>query len=123
MGGNAMEEPGDLRLVGIADDEGYTWEGGDFFRGALGITASYEDACGGIGRVNFANGVTRLSVSGSRDRAGVENNDVGRGRVRDKSAALFAKLPLDSRAVGLGGAAAELLNKKGVHGESRQSLI
>jgi hypothetical protein len=118
-----MEERGDLGFVRIADYEADPWEGGDFFGSTLGITAGYENARGGIGRVDFAYGVAGLGVSGGGDRAGVENYDVGGSRIRGKTAALLAELAFDSRPVGLSGAAAELLDKKGAHGKSRQNLI
>ena len=72
-----MEESGDLGLVGVANDEGYAWENRDFFGGALGITAGYEDASGWIGRVDFSDGVAGLGVSGGGDCTSVENHDVG----------------------------------------------
>ena len=72
-----MEESGDLGLVGIAYDKGDARERGDFFGGALGITAGYEDASGWIGRVDFSDGVAGLGVSGGGDCASVENHHVG----------------------------------------------
>jgi len=110
-----MEEPGDLGFVGIADNEGYAWENRDFFGGALSVTAGYEDARCRIGGVNFANGVSGLRVGRGGDGAGVENHDVGRRRIGRERAALFAQLAFDGRAIRLGGAAAELLDKKGAH--------
>ena len=74
-----MEKPGDLGLVGIADDEGNAGEGSDFFGRTLRITTGNEDARGRVGGVDFANRVTCLSVGGGSDRAGVENYYVGRG--------------------------------------------
>jgi len=76
---NGVEDSGDLGLVGVSDDEGNAGESGDFFRGALGITAGYEDARGRIGRVDFADGIAGLGVSGGGNGAGVENHDVGSG--------------------------------------------
>src|SRR5258705_12380391 len=110
-----MEEPGDLGFVGIADDKADARESRDFFRCALGVTTGYEDARCRIGSVNFANGIAGLSVSGGGDGAGVENHDVGQRRIGRERAALFAQLAFDGRAIRLGGAAAELLDKKGAH--------
>jgi hypothetical protein len=109
--------------VGVANDEGNTREGRKFFGGALSITAGYEDPCGGIGSKNFTDSVAGLSVSGCRDGASVENNDVCGGTIKRKDTALFAELPLDGRAVGLGGAAAELFNKEGAHGKKAPRSI
>src|ERR1700751_2825900 len=111
-----MEELGNLGLMGVADDEGNAGESCNFFWGALGITAGYQDACGGIGEVEFADGVAGLGVSRGGDGAGVKNDDVGCGRIGRKNAALFEQLPLDGRAVGLSGAASELLDKECAHG-------
>jgi hypothetical protein len=74
---DGMEEPGDLGLVRVADNEGDAGESGDLFGRALCIAAGYEDARGWIGGVNFADGVTGLGIRGSGYRAGVENYDVG----------------------------------------------
>jgi hypothetical protein len=110
--------------MGVADDEGDAREGRDFFWGALGITAGYEDACGGIGSVDFAYGIASLGVSGSGDGACVKNDDVGCGRIGRKNAALFAELPLNGRAIGLSGAASELLDKECAHGsEAPESYL
>src|SRR6266403_2097294 len=87
----------------------------DFMVRALGVKTGYEDARCRIGSVDFANGVAGLRVSGGGDGAGVENHDVGQRRIGRERAALFAQLAFDGRAIRLGGAAAELLDKKGAH--------
>ena len=115
---DGVEELRDLRFVRVADDERNAGESGNFFGGALGITTRYEDSRGWIGGVDFADGVTGLGVSGGGDGAGVKNDDVGCGRIGRNNATLFAQLPLDGRAVGLGGTAAELLDKKSAHGRT-----
>jgi len=104
-----------LWFVGVAYDERDAGEGGDFFGSSLGIAACYEDARGRISGVDFANGVAGLGVGRGCDSTGVENDDVGRRRIGRERAALFAELPLDGRAVCLGGTTAELLDKKGAH--------
>ena len=70
-----------MGLVGVADDEGNSGEGGDFFGRTLGITTGHEDARGRIGSVDFADGVAGLGVSGCGDGAGVKHDDVGCGRI------------------------------------------
>jgi len=70
-----------LGFVGVADDEGNAGESGNFFGGSLGIAARYQDARGGIGGVDFADGVAGLGVSGCGDGAGVKHDDVGCGRI------------------------------------------
>ena len=111
-----------MRFVGVADDIGNAGESGNFFGRALSIAARDKNASGGIGSVDFADGVASLSVSGGGDGAGVQNDDVGCGRIGSENAALFAELPLNGRAVGLSGAASELLDKKGAHGNKSPKL-
>ena len=113
-----MEEFWDLGLVGVAYDEGDAGEGGDLFGGSLGVAAGYEDARGRIGRMDFADGVAGLGIRGGRDRTGVENYDVGHRSIGSEGATLFAELPLDGRAVSLGGTAAELFDVKSAHQKS-----
>src|SRR5208282_1969601 len=93
--GDGLEKIGDLRLVGIADDEGDSRESGKLFGGALGVAAGDDDARGGISGVEFADGVARLGVGGSGDGTGVQYDDVGRVGARNELATLFAQLALD----------------------------
>src|SRR6266699_2169367 len=71
FGGDArreqIEELGDLRLVGIADDPRDSRKYGQFFRSALGIAAGGDNANGGIGGVKLSNGVAGLGVGGGRN--------------------------------------------------------
>ena len=110
-----MQKLGDLGLMGVADDEGDAGEGGNFFRGALGITAGYQNARGWIDGVDFADGVAGLGIGGSGNCAGVKNHNVGRGRIGRESTALFTELALDGCAVCLRGTAAKLLYIEGAH--------
>jgi hypothetical protein len=112
-----VDELGDLRLLGIANDPGHTGKSCEVFRGALGVTAGDDDTSGGILRVDFADGVAGLSVGGSGDRTGVYDYEIRRGCFGDGAATAFEQLALEGRAVGLGGAAAELLDVEGLHRE------
>ena len=114
-GQNGMEEGGYLRFVRVADNERNTGEGGEFFGSTLSVTAGDDDARGGTGGVEFADGVASLGIRRGSDGAGVENDDIGLGGAGGKREAAFEKLALDSGAVGLGGAAAKLFDKEGVH--------
>ena len=114
--GDRMEQGGDLGFVGVADDIGDAGERGKFFGGALGVTASDNDARRGIGGVKLADGVASLRISGGGDGAGVEHDDIGRGRVGGEGEAAIAELALDGRAVGLRGTAAELFDEESAHG-------
>ena len=112
---DGVEEFGDLGFVGIADNIGDPGEGSEFFGGTLGVATGYDDASGGIGGVELADGVAGLRVGGRGYGAGVEDDDVGDGRVRGKGIALLAELALDGGTIGLRGPAAELLDKESAH--------
>jgi hypothetical protein len=101
--------------VGVAYDEGNAREDGDFLGRALSVTAGYEDACGRISRMNLADSVASLGVSGGGNSAGVKDYNVGLGSVGSRNRALVAELPFDGRAVGLGCPATELFDKEGAH--------
>jgi len=110
--------------MGITDYEGNPRESSNFFGSALSVTAGNHDARGGIGCVDFADGVAGLSVSGGGDGAGVQNDDVSFGGIGGKDAALLEQLLLDGGAVRLGGAASELLDKECTHGiEAPESYL
>jgi len=104
-----------LRFVGIADDPGDTGENGKVFRGALGVASGNDHAGAWISGVDFADGVAGLSVGGGGDGASIENNDVRRRAIERDAAALVPQLALDSGAVGLCGATAELFDVESGH--------
>jgi hypothetical protein len=112
-----VDELGDLRLVGIANDPRNTGKSNEVFRGTLGVTAGDDDTSGGILRVDFADGVAGLGIGGSRNRTGVYDYEIRRGCFRDGAATTLEQLVLKGGAVCLGGAAAELLNVEGFHRE------
>ena len=99
----------------VANDVRDTGEGGKVLWGALGVAAGDDDARGGIARVDFADGVAGLGIGGRGDGAGVDDDVVGRVGRLDGRAAAIEELAFDGGAVGLGGAAAELLEVEGRH--------
>ena len=101
--------------MGVADDEGDAGEGGEFFWGALGVAAGDDNLAGGVGGVEFADGVASLGVGGGCDGTGVYHDHVGIGCGRGRGTATVEELALDGGAVGLGGPAAKLLDVKGGH--------
>ena len=102
-------------FVRVADDKRNTGESSEFFGGALGITAGDEDFGRGILRVYFPDGVSGLSVGCSGDGASVDDDKFRAVWRRNRGATAVEQLALDSGAVGLGGAAAELFEVKGGH--------
>ena len=104
--------------MGVAYDEGDAGKLGNFFWSALGVAAGDDDLSVGIGGVEFADRVTGLSIGGCSDGAGVYHDDVGGdGGGRDGTTAI-EELTLDGGSVGLGGAAAELLDVEGRHAKN-----
>lgn len=99
----------------IADDPGDTRKLRQFLRRALGVTTGDEDTRGGVGGMQPLNGVASLGIGGGRDGAGVHDHDIGGGGFRRGCAAALQQLALESGAVSLGGAAAELFNVEGRH--------
>ena len=112
------DQIGDLGFVGVADHVGDAGESGEFFGGALGVTAGDDDFGGGFGGVEFADGVAGLGVGGGGDGTGVEDDDVGSVGRGGQTAATVEELALDGGAVSLGGAAAELLDVEGGHAKN-----
>jgi hypothetical protein len=105
-----------LGFVGIADDEGDTGKGGEFFGGALGVAAGDDDFCGRVGGMEFTDGVAGLGVGGGGDGAGVEDDDVGLRFGGGRSTATVEEVARWRRR-GLGGAAA-VLNAEGGHAKN-----
>jgi hypothetical protein len=66
--------------------------------------------------VEFADGIACLGVGGSGYGAGVEDDDGGRCGIGGGGAAAVEELAFEGGAVGLCGAAAELLDVEGGHG-------
>src|SRR5271157_4185010 len=122
--GDGPEKIGDLRLVRIPDNKGDSRENRQLFGGALGVAAGDDEACGGIGGVEFADGFARVAVRSGGDGTGVQNDDVRRTGVGGEFAALLAQLALDGGAIGLRCAAAKLFDVKRGHGrESGESYL
>jgi hypothetical protein len=65
--------------------------------------------------VDFADGVAGLGVGGGRYCAGVQDYYGGGGGIWSGGEAAIEELALEGGAVGLGGAAAELLDVEGSH--------
>lgn len=101
--------------MGIADNPRNTGKRGEFLGSALGVAAGDDEEDGRILRVNLSNGVAGLGIGGSGYGAGVEDDDGRRGRVGGGGKAAIEELAFDGGAVGLRGAAAELLDEEGGH--------
>src|SRR6266436_816321 len=113
-GGERIDQLRDLGLVGIADNPGHAGDCGKLFGGALRIASGDDDADGGVGGVKLADGVAGLGVGGGRNGAGIDDDDVG-GVGGSGCAAAVQQLALKGGAIGLSGAATELLDEKSRH--------
>src|SRR5215471_17391861 len=102
----------------ITDNDRDAGECGEFFRSALSVATGDDNTSGGVSRVNFADGVACLGVRGGGNRAGIEDHDIGRGRIGGHDRALLAELALDGGTIGLRGAATELLDVECAHERS-----
>src|SRR5260221_7976748 len=103
------DEAGNLGFVGIADNERDAGESGQFFGGALGVTAGDENFGGGILRVDFANGIAGLSVGGGGDGAGVDDDELGGLRRSRGWAATGGGVGFDGRTGRFGGGGAPMV--------------
>ena len=112
------DERGDFGFVGIAYDVEDAGKRGQVFGGALGVAAGGDDFCCGICGVKFADGFASLRIGGRGYGAGVDDDDVGAVGRRCEVVTLRAELALDGGGVGLRGAATELFDVEGRHGES-----
>jgi len=101
--------------VGVAHDVGDAGEGGEVFRGALGVAAGDDDPGSWVVGMKLTDGVASLGVGGGGNGASIKDHDVSRGCGASWGAATVEELSLDGGAIGLGGAATELLNIKGRH--------
>ena len=108
----ARDQLRDLSLMGITY---YPFDAGhsrQLFRRPLGIAAGHQDAGRGVLAMDPAHGLAHVVVGGCGDRAGVENYEVGLSALRNGDEAFIGEQRLDGSAIGLRGAASEILNVK-----------
>jgi len=111
----ATDHFGDLRLMRISHHPFHAGHGGQFFGGALGIAAGYENARAGVFTMHAADGGAGIAIRLGRDGAGVEHNDIGLVAGFGFRETALGKLRFDGRAIGLSRTAAEILNVKAGH--------
>src|SRR6202140_4651549 len=73
------DEIWDLGFVGVADYDGDAGEGGEFFRGALGVAAGDDNFCGGGGGGGGVGGVAGLCGGGRGEGGGGGGGPPGGG--------------------------------------------
>ncbi len=101
--------------MGIADDPRDAGEGREVLGSALCVTTGNDEASGGVLGVNLADGVASLSVGGRGDGTGVYDDEISYCRFGGGAATPFEQLAFEGGTIGLGGAAAELLDVEGRH--------
>jgi hypothetical protein len=105
----------ELMFVGVADYGANTWQGGDFGWGALGVASGDDDFGQRILALDAADGGAGILIGGVCDSAGIQDYEVGFVGCCAGEAAGF-ELAFEGGAVGLGGAASEILDVVGGHG-------
>jgi hypothetical protein len=103
--------------MGISYDGAYARQRGDFPRRALRVTAGYQNPAGGVLPVDAADGGAYVLVGRRGHGAGIQNHDFGllwRARRRE---AVLPQLALQNGAIGLSGAATEVLNIESAHSD------
>jgi hypothetical protein len=99
----------------IADYGGYAGERRDFLGSALGVASGDDNFRERVLTLYAADGGARVLIGGVRDRARIQNHEVGlRGGYTGQAAAF--ELTFERDAVGLGGAASEVFDVEGGHG-------
>ena len=102
--------------MGIADYLRNAGQGCKFLGRALCVTAGDYDPRFGIFAVYAPDRGTSVVVSRSRNRAGVEDHDLGAGRIGGAVEPKLLELAFDCGAIRLGGAAPKILYVKTGHG-------
>jgi hypothetical protein len=101
--------------VRVTDHVGDTIERGQFFRRTLSVTTGNDNLRARIRAMDLAHGVARLRVGGRGDGASVQYDDVSHRVVVNKREACCREVSAECGCVGIGGAAAEILDGKGRH--------
>ena len=96
----------------VADDPLDTGHDSEFIRSTLGVATGDQDAGGGVFPVDSSNCGTGIAVGFGGYRAGVQDDDVGCGAFRGGGEAAGSEERVEGGAVGLGGAAAEVLDEE-----------
>lgn len=104
----------ELVLVGVADDGGDAGQRGDFCGGTLGVASGDNDVCIRILAADAADGGAGVLIGGAGDGASIQYDDFGIGGFGAMMTARF-ELAFEGGAVGLRGAASEVLDVKRGH--------
>ena len=106
---------GDLRLMRIAYHPFDAGHCGQFVGRALRVAAGHQDTRGGILAMHAADGLAHVVIGRPSDRAGVEDHQIGLAALPGGFQPLGGEQRFQRRAIGLGRAAAEVLNEEFPH--------
>ena len=98
-----------LMLMRVADDDAHAGKRGDLLWRALRVASGYDYFCFGILPSDPADGGARILIGGRGDGTRIQHHDRGLRRGWGARQTLELELALQSSAVGLGGAATEVL--------------
>src|SRR6266702_1647088 len=105
-------------FVRVADDLGNAGQSGDFFGSTLSIAAGDDNLTIGILAMYPADGGAGVMIGGRGDGAGIKDDNSGGDWIGRALKAALLELALDGSAVGLGGAASEILHVESCHESS-----
>ncbi len=104
-------------FVRVTHDPSDAFQTSNLLRSALRVAACHQDAALGIAAMDAAHELADFRVSRGRDGAGVEDGDLALLNRADFSEPGLEQLLLQSGAIGLAGAAAEIENVKSSHAQ------
>src|SRR6516164_1563312 len=102
-------------LVRVPHHQADARQGTELLGRALRITTGYEDSRVGILPMNTPDGGASVLIGGSGDGAGIQYHNFGLARRSGTGQSAVDQLALNRCAIGLGGAASEVLDKIGRH--------
>ena len=105
------DQIGNRILVRIADDQSHAGQSGDFLRRALRVAAGDDDARLGLRAMDAADGLAKLVVGGRGDGAGVQDDEVGVGKIVGGAETARSEPGFEGGPIGLRSAASERLYK------------
>ena len=103
--------------MGISHHPGDAFQPGDFFRRALGITASHQNAALGVPAMDSAHELTHLRVRRGGDRASIQDRHRAFFHARSFLKPGLKQLLLQCGAIGLAGATAKIEDVKCGHAQ------
>ena len=96
----------------VADYPFHSWHFGQIVGGALRIAASDENSGSRVFTMDSSNSRACVIIGRGGHRAGIKNNNIGGGAIRNRGQAAGREQDVESSAIGLSGAAAKVLHEE-----------